>query len=305
MTWISFFRNFEVAAELGLLVLVNRWSLLYRGCAGLPKTHHCPVPGCKTVAPHTDDPTVKGLCHNFSDPAKLALWTAASIAELGNSMATNLVAERNFALITRSRQPEELYIRALYAIFIATPDELAHMMSDMLPNGFRNMYRKVNQLVFEGRGLLEVSQPGLKHGDFTPMDTINRAAYGSFSRMMVIGVAQHPEYLEPYTSGRYFNHISVYCTYVGYLQKMFEGGKDKAAALSGLINMHRPKSFWEAQAKAAKRASKETALQTPCLTRQGLPLRSTTSSLEQIESPAEPSQESRFARSQRPAALAS
>jgi hypothetical protein len=219
---------------------------------------HCPVPGCKTAAPHTDDPTVKGLVHNFSDPAKVALWTGASIAELGNSMATDLVAERNFALITRSRQPEELYIRALYAIFIATPEELAHMMSDRLPNSFRNMYRKVNQLVFEGRGLLEVSQPGLKHGEFTPMDTINRGAHASFSTMMmVIGLAQHPEYLEPYTSGRYFNHISVYLTYLAYLQKMFEGGKDKAAALSGLIDMHRPKSFWEAQAKAAKEKAEE------------------------------------------------
>ena len=90
-----------------------------------PKVNlHCAVPGCRTKAPHLDDPTVKGLVHNFSDPAKVALWTMASIAELGNSIATDLAAGRNFALITRSRQPEELYIRALYAIFIATPDEL-------------------------------------------------------------------------------------------------------------------------------------------------------------------------------------
>ncbi len=221
---------------------------------------HCPVPGCKTAAPHTDDPTVKGLVHNFSDPAKVALWTMASVAELGNSMATDLAAGRNFALLTRSRQPEELYIRALYAIFIATPEELAHIMSDALPNSFRNMYRKVNELVFEGRGLLEGSQPGLNHGAFTPMDTINRGAHASFSTMMmVIGLAQHPEYLEPYTSGRYFNHISVYLSYLNYLKQMFEGGKDKAAALSGLINMHRPKSFWEAQAKAAKEKAEDEA----------------------------------------------
>jgi hypothetical protein len=187
----------------------------------------------------------------------------ASIAELGNSMATDLAAGRNFALITRSRQPEELYIRALYAIFIAAPEELAHIMSDAQPNSFRSMYKKVNELVFEGRGLLEVAQPGWKHGAFTPMDTINRGAHASFSTMMmVIGLAKHPEYLEPYTSGRYFNHISVYLSYLNYLKQMFEGGKDKAAALSGLINMHRPKSFWEAQAKAAKEnAEKQEAAQ--------------------------------------------
>ena len=47
----------------------------------------------------------------------------ASIAELGKSMAEDLAAGRHFALITRSRQQEELYIRALYAMFIATPEK--------------------------------------------------------------------------------------------------------------------------------------------------------------------------------------
>jgi hypothetical protein len=120
-----------------------------------------------------------------------------------------------------------------------------------MPNSFSVMYRKVNHLVFEGRGLLEVSQPGLKHGAFTPMDTINRGAHASFSTMMmVIGLAHNPEYLEPYTSGRYFGHISVYCSYLNHLQKLFEAGRDKATCLEALINMHRPKTFWEAQAKA-------------------------------------------------------
>jgi len=231
---------------------------------------HCPVAGCKTPTSHTDNPTVKGLVHNFSDPAKVALWTSAALAEIGNSMGADLAAERNFSLLTRSRQPEELYIRALYTIFIARPEELAHIMSDALPNSFRNMYRKVNKLVFEGRGLLEVSEPGLKHGSFTPMDTINRGAHVSFSTMMmVIGFAQYPEYIEPYTSGRYFSHISVYCCYLNYLKEMFEGGKDKAAALSGLINMHRPKSFWEARAKAANENSDQPGATQKCVETRG------------------------------------
>ncbi len=71
-------------------------------------------------------------------------------------MAADLAAGRNFALLTRSRQPEELYIRALYALFIASPEELAHIMSDETPNSFSLMYRAVNGLVFEGRGILEV-----------------------------------------------------------------------------------------------------------------------------------------------------
>ena len=165
-------------------------------------------------------------------------------------MAADLAAGRNFALITRSRQQEELYIRALYALFIATPEGLAHIMSDYAPNSFSLMYRAVNKVIFEGRGILEVSHPGLTHGSFTAMDTINRGAHASFSTMMtVIGFARHPEYLEPYTSGRYFSHISVYCSYLNHVQKLFEAGRDKSTVLVALINMHRPKSFWEAQAK--------------------------------------------------------
>lgn len=68
--------------------------------------------------------------------------------------------------------------------------------------------------------------------------------------MMVIGFAHYPEYLETYTSGRYFSHISMHCSYLNYIQKLFEAGRDKSIVLTALIDMHRPKSFWEAQAKA-------------------------------------------------------
>lgn len=234
------------------------------------QNRHCPVPGCQTSAPHTDDETVKGLVHALSGPAEIAHWTMASILELWRSMDADLAAGRNFALISRSRQVEELYIRALYAIFIATPTELAHILSDAMPNSFRAMYKKVNALVFEGKGILEVAQPGLKSGTFTPMDTINRGAHGSFSTMMmVIGLARHPEYLEPYTSGRYFTHVSVYLNYLNYLKQMFEGGQGKDSALAGLINMHRPKSSWEANAKEGKDNAKKQEATQEAESRQG------------------------------------
>src|SRR3984957_1339571 len=125
---------------------------------------HCPVPGCRAKAPHLSDPVVAGLAHNFSDLGKVAGWTCASIAELGKSMADDIAAGRHFALITRTRQQEELYIRALYAMFIADPAEIAHIMSDATPNSFSVTYRRVNQTIFGGKGLLEAQQPGLKPG---------------------------------------------------------------------------------------------------------------------------------------------
>ena len=184
---------------------------------------HCPVPRCKTRGPHMDDPTVQGLFAEFSDPERTALWTMTAIGEVLNSMAVDLAAGRHFALILRLRQVEELYVRALYAMFIADDGELAHILSDEYPNSFSEMYRKVNEVVLEGPGPLEVEYPGLNSGVFTAMDTINQGAHASFSAMMmVIGFARHPEHLEPYTSGRYFKHVDCLATRRGSYGKRFQ-----------------------------------------------------------------------------------
>jgi hypothetical protein len=91
-------------------------------------------------------------------------------------MADDVAAGRYFALTTHTRQVEELYIRALYAMFVADSAEVAHIMSDAMPNSFSEMYRKVNDSIFGGKGLLEVAQPGLTSGTFTAMGTINSGA---------------------------------------------------------------------------------------------------------------------------------
>lgn len=222
---------------------------------------NCPVARCKAKAAHTSDPVVAGLVQNFSDLAKVAHWTCASIAELGKSMADDLATGRRFALITRTRQQEELYIRALYAMFIATAEELAHIMSDATPNSFSEMYRKVNKLIFGGKGLLEVKQPGLTSGTFTAMGTINSGAHASFSTMlMVIGFHKNPEYFKAYTNGEYFDHISVYCSYLDYVGKQFAAGKDKMTVLAELTDLHLPSNLAASMAQAAAgRVKKKSA----------------------------------------------
>lgn len=218
-----------------------------------PKVNpNCSVPRCKAKAPHLSDPVVAALVHNFSDLAKVAGWTCASIAELGKSMADDVAAERHFALITRTRQQEELYIRALYAMFIADPGEVAHIMSDTTPNSFSEMYRKVNQTIFGGKGLLEVPQPGLTSGSFTAMGTINSGAHASFSTMlMVVGFIKNPKHIAAYTDGRYFDHISVYCSYLDHAGKQFAAGKDKATVLAELIELHLPQNLAASMANVA------------------------------------------------------
>lgn len=219
---------------------------------------NCSVSGCRANAPHGNDPVVAGLVHTFSDLANVAGWTCASIAELGKSMADDLAAGRHFALITRTRQQEELYVRALYAMFIADPGEIAHIMSDTTPNSFSVMYRKVNQTIFGGKGLLEIPQLGLTSGTFTAMGTINSGAHASFSTMMmVVGLVRNPQYLAAFKNGKYFDHISIYCSYLDHARKQFKAGKDKAVVLAELKELHLPQNLTESMVRVATSRAKK------------------------------------------------
>jgi len=205
---------------------------------------NCPVPGCQTTVPHLNDPNIQSLVREFGDPEKACRWTLYAIAELGKSIRADMDAERWLAVFSRSRQIEELYIRTLYTVFIASPDEIAHIMSDDQPNGLTARYRKVNEVIFEGRGTLDTVQPGLTQGEFTPMETLHQGAHVSFSALLlVIGLVRNPEYLEVYKSGRYEQHFSIYCTFLNHLANLFHDERDKATVLSALISMSRPKSY--------------------------------------------------------------
>ncbi|HLI63286.1 MAG TPA: hypothetical protein VKV05_07785 [Terriglobales bacterium] len=133
---------------------------------------HCPVPGCKTFKPHADDDQVKGLISTFAAPDKMARWVCAAISELGQSMQRDWTEKKTFAWLSRLRQPEELYIRTLYALFIANEKELHHVISGDPPNGISPLYDKVNEVVFGGRGILTTTQPG----SFKPMEFLHQAA---------------------------------------------------------------------------------------------------------------------------------
>jgi hypothetical protein len=170
---------------------------------------HCPVPGCKAKAPHAGDQTVQGLIQEFAPPAKLSFWVLHGMVELRDSICRDLVENKIFAWHTRLRQPEELYIRTLYALFIAEEKELHHILSGDMPNGLSGLYSKVNSLIFEGRGLLQVSQPGLTYGTFTPMDTLNDGAHVSFPAFMTCtGLARNPDFLAPDFPGKYSKHLT-------------------------------------------------------------------------------------------------
>jgi hypothetical protein len=90
---------------------------------------NCPVSGCRTTAPHVDDATVKALMIAFAPLAEMTKWTLAAMAELAESICRDLENKKVFAFHTRVRQPEELYIRTLYTLFVASDEEIPHILS--------------------------------------------------------------------------------------------------------------------------------------------------------------------------------
>jgi hypothetical protein len=202
---------------------------------------HCPVADCKTDKPHADDPIVRGLIAAFAPPDQMTMWVVHAMGELRHSICRDMEENKLFAWYTRLRQPEELYIRTLYALFVADEKELHHVLSGDTPNRVSALYRKVNTLVFEGRGSLQVEQPGLKYGSFTPMEILHAGAHASFPAFMsCIGLARNPQQLPPNYREAYFKHLTAYCNYLDYMHGMFKAGKSKYDILTGLKNLHRP-----------------------------------------------------------------
>jgi hypothetical protein len=213
---------------------------------------YCPVPGCRTKQPHQDDAIVKGLIAEFGPPEKLTAWVLAAMAELRGSIVNDLAEKRIFAWQTRLRQPEELYIRALYLLFIASDREKHHILSGEMPSGLSGLYSKVNEKVFEGRGLLQTEQSGLTYGSFTPMETLNDGAHVSFRAFATcIGTVRNPQYLGSDFPEKYFKHLNTYCNYLNYMRNMFEGGKSTDDVLAAVKNLHKPASYWAEQQKLA------------------------------------------------------
>jgi hypothetical protein len=221
-----------------------------------PPNPHCPIAGCEIKAPHLDDPLIKSLKHLYDSADKLLGWTLTAMNELRASVLQDIENQRLFSWVSRIRQSEEIYYRMLYLLFIATDVEIPHILSGKPPNSLYSVYQKVNTQILEGRGELTVTKEGLNYGGFTVMNTMNSGAHADFPTLfMVASAAKHPEYMPD--PALYVRHLTTYCDRLNYMRQMFEGGKTKEDVKQGVISMHRPASYWEDQArKARKLASK-------------------------------------------------
>jgi hypothetical protein len=208
----------------------------------------CPVIGCATDKPHTADFLVKALVDRFAAPDKCLSWVLAGMVELRDSVTDDILKNRLFSWYTRMRQPEELYFRTLYVLFLATDDEVPHILSGDLPNSFSQIYKAVNEAILEGRGDMTEVKPGLVSGEFRMIDNLNDGAHVGFGAMqMVVNIAQNPEHTPDLAA--YLKHIETYCNRINYMRQMFKGGKPKDVVRGAVTNLHRPKEYWEQKTK--------------------------------------------------------
>ncbi len=223
-----------------------------KSAADSTTTPACPVSRCKAKTPHLDDSTVKAFMRQ--SPAEVIDWTKRCIVELIQSVIDDVNKGRIFAYLTRWRDPEELYTRVLYALFVAPADHLPHIFSGDMPNGFAAMWKKVNEVIFEGNGMLFKEQVGLNGEVFTPMDTLNQNAHNSFSTMLttISVVRSKPEEWQPRIK-KHVEHWQKYVEYLNHIEQLFRAGRKKEDVLQAIINMHRSIKRWEEVAREQAR----------------------------------------------------
>lgn len=155
---------------------------------------HCPVPHCKGRTAHEDNPTVVRLVAMWKEPALLAVYAFTGLSSLKDSIERDIEKDDVIAWLTRSRQIEELYVRSIYALFIATEDEIPHFFSEERPNSLAYIYKQVNEIAFAGKGRLHITSddPDLK--GVTVLDLFNQTAHLSFASLLLAGeFYKHPE----------------------------------------------------------------------------------------------------------------
>jgi hypothetical protein len=188
----------------------------------------CPVQGCSTNAQHRDDADVKALLETAQTPCELARWATNALIELRDSIGRDSAERQIFALITRLRQVEELYSRTVYILLLVTDDELPHMLSGAMPNGFSFHYDQVNKSIFGGRGVLE--------RDSKTMEMLHHTAHVSFwaMRRMVAfeTIGEWPDFRV------HLERINRMCRDLDDIRRRFAAGMSRAEVLDYLQHVH-------------------------------------------------------------------
>lgn len=202
----------------------------------------CPVRGCKTKTPHTNDPVVQGLIAWTAQPQLIAGLAFAGMTALRESISRDVMENRMFSWLTRIRQVEELYIRALYLLLVADESVIPHFLSEEHPNGLAQLYQQVNESIFFGKGELQLKQPGLASGEFAPLDIMHQATHVSFrALMMAKGLHDDPSLVD---ANLFLHKIETNCDHLMQMTHMFAIGQGKAAVLASIQSRYKQAKVW-------------------------------------------------------------
>jgi hypothetical protein len=209
---------------------------------------YCSVPGCSAKRHHTADPIVKRLLDTFSDPANFTYMIECCIYELSKSLADDAREGRVLAYFTRLRQSEELYYRSLYVLFIADQGELPHIFSGKRPNSFSEMWRKVNQVILEGRGAIETKLADQDGQESSALEMMHNSAHVSFATIMTcVGIAGHAE--RDQLTDKHLAHLRRLLAYLEHMKALFRAGRPKSLVQDVVTKLHRPAEAWQAASK--------------------------------------------------------
>ena len=212
------------------------------------------MPGCRTKQPHLASKTTHELHHTFSEPERLTQWVKHCIVELIQSVIDDVNNRGFFAYLTRWRQPEEMYYRALYMLFIADKSAIPHIVSGEPPNSFSATWESVNKMIMEGRGSLDKPQLGLNGEEFTAMSNLNNSAHASFATVVsTIEMARNPAYLP--LIEKHLDHWKRLCVYLNHMEAMFKAGRPTSTVLVAVKNLHKPASAWQQEKPTALRGT--------------------------------------------------
>ena len=182
-------------------------------------------------------------------PGQLSRMDERCIAEIINSVVDDLNDGRYFAYLTRWRQPEELYCRAVYVLFVVAADEIPHVISCEAPNNFSDLWKKVNSAVFGGNGTLMQPLRSLNGEEFTVINTLHQNAHGSYATMLTVISLVQLNGVDPAQMQKHVRHWMRLCDFLNYMEGMFKAGKKREHVLAGVRNISRPFSQIQKEAK--------------------------------------------------------
>lgn len=200
----------------------------------MTKNPHCPVNRCQTARPHADDFLVKAMLAYTDHPQVYLHWVKKALIELRESMVDDHSKGRLISWLSRIRLVQELYIRTLYLLFVAAPDEVPHVLSGEFPNSFSYIYGRVDDEILLGQGILNKRVGDKVLGEVVPMKYLNIGAHVGYPMLLVMdneeAQSEIKDYLEKYLDA-YLENIQVIGT-------LFVDGVDRGTIKSKTIALH-------------------------------------------------------------------